>query len=108
MISAISVKDRLKNHATARGKTFQEAIKETFEHRGTGFDDIFAFTDDFLVSEIHQNRWRAFLKKKKTLINVELEEVVSLLETMLLPIVDGIKSGTVFLLKWDHTSRSWK
>ena len=89
------------------GIELKEAIRETFEHRGTGFDDIFAFTDDFLVSEIHQSRWKAFLKKKKALVNVELEKVVSLIKTMLLPIVDSIASGTEYTSKWDHTLRSW-
>lgn len=90
------------------GIELKEAIRETFEHRGTGFDDIFAFTDDFLVSEIHQSRWKAFLKKKKALVNVELEKVVSLIKTMLLPIVDSIVSDTEYTSKWDHTLRSWK
>lgn len=90
------------------GIELKEAIRETFEHRGTGFDDIFAFTDDFLVSEIHQSRWKAFLKKKKALVNVELEKVVSLIKTLLLPIVDSIVSGTEYTSKWDHTLRSWK
>lgn len=90
------------------GIELKEAIRETFEHRGTGFDDIFAFTDDFLVSEIHQSRWKAFLKKKKALVNVELEKVVSLIKTMLLPIVESIVSGTEYTSKWDHTLRSWK
>lgn len=90
------------------GIELKEAVRETFEHRGTGFDDIFAFTDDFLSSEIHQSRWKAFLKKKKALVNAELDEIVSLLKTMLLPIVDGIESGTHYSSKWDHTSRNWK
>ncbi len=98
----------LANRYDFDGIELKEAIRETFEHRGTGFDDIFAFTDDFLASEIHQNRWKAFLKKKKALINAELEEVVGLLKTMLLPIVDSIASGTEYSTKWDHTSRSWK
>lgn len=92
------------------GTELKEAIRETFEHRGTAFDDIFAFTDDFSASEIHQSRWKAFLKKKKTLVNVELEEVISLLKTMLLPIVNSIASGMEYRdpSKWDHISRSWK
>ena len=90
------------------GIELKEAIRETFEHRGTGFDDIFAFTDDFLASEIHQSRWKAFLKKKKALVNAELENVVNLLKKMLLPIVDSIASGTEYASKWDHTTRSWK
>lgn len=91
------------------GTELKEAVKETFEHRDTGFDDIFAFKNDFLASEIHQSRWRAFLKRKKALVNVELEDVVRLIKTMLLPIVDSIIRGKEYsLTTWDHTSRSWK
>ena len=32
------------------GTELKEAVRKTFEHRGTCFDDIFAFTDDFLAS----------------------------------------------------------
>ncbi len=90
------------------GMELKEAVKETFEHRGTGFDDIFAFKDDFLASEIHQIRWKAFLKKKKAMVNVELEDVVRLIKAMLLPIVDCIVRGKEYSLTWDHKSRSWK
>lgn len=90
------------------GIELKEAVCETFERRGTGLDDIFAFTEKFIGSEIHQSRWKAFLKKKKTLVNVELKEVVSLLKMLLLPIVDSIASGMENSLKWDHISRSWK
>lgn len=90
------------------GIELKEAVRETFEHRGTGFDDIFAFTEAFLESKIHQSRWKAFLKKKKVLVNAELEEVVGLLKTMLLPIVDSIARDTEYTSKWDRNSRSWK
>lgn len=90
------------------GIELKEAVRATFEHRVTGFDDMFVFTDDFLTSNIHQSRWKAFMKKKKALVNVELEDVVGLLKTMLLPIVDSIASGSEYALKWDHTSKSWK
>lgn len=90
------------------GTELEEAVRETFEHRGTGFDDIFAFTDDFLASEIHQSRWKSFLKKKRALVNAKLDDVVTILRTLLLPIVDSITSGKDYLAQWDHTSRSWK
>ena len=90
------------------GMELKEAIKETFEHRGTGFDDIFAFTDDFIASEIHQNRWKAFLKKKKALVKVELNDVVSLLRTLLLPLVDSIIDDTEYTAKWDHELKKWE
>lgn len=53
-------------------------------------------------------RRKAFLKKKKALANVELEEAVNSLKALLLPIVDSIASGTEYSSKWDYTSRSWK
>jgi predicted nucleotidyltransferase component of viral defense system len=90
------------------GAELKEAIKGTFEYRGTGFDDIFAFTDDFFESDIHQGRWKAFLKKKKALENAELVDVINLLRTLLLPIVDSIIGAKEFSAKWDHDSRSWE
>ncbi|MEE0956068.1 MAG: nucleotidyl transferase AbiEii/AbiGii toxin family protein [Eubacterium sp.] len=89
------------------GMELKEAIRETFEHRGTGFDDIYAFTDEFIVSEIHQRRWRAFLKKKKAVVNVELADVINLLRLLLLPVVDSIKENKDFSASWEHEGRKW-
>lgn len=90
------------------GTELKGAIRETFENRETDFDDIFAFDADFLASEIHQSRWKAFLRKKKALVNVELVDVVTLLKELLLPIVESITENTDFSAKWDHESLSWK
>lgn len=89
------------------GMELKEAIRETFEHRGTGFDDIYAFTDEFIASEIHQRRWRAFLKKKKAVVNVELADVINLLRLLLLPVVDSIKENKDFSASWEHEGRKW-
>ena len=86
----------------------KEAVKETFEHRGTGFDDIVAFTDEFATSELHRNRWTAFLKKKNTLIKVDLEDVVDLLRTLLFPIVESIRNNMENGAKWNHEFHSWE
>ena len=90
------------------GTELKEAIKATFEHRKTGFSDIFAFTDDFITSEIHQRRWHAFTKKKKTLLNVELLEVIDVIKAVLLPIVESIRDNKEYRLKWNHQIRSWQ
>ena len=90
------------------GTDLREAIKETFEHRGTGYDDIFAFTDDFITSEIHRNRWKAFLKKKKALVNVELNDVIDLLRAMLLPIVESITQDREYVALWNHEFKRWE
>ena len=47
------------------GAELKNAIVETFGHIGTGFDDIVAFESDFTEDVMHQNRWKAFIKKKK-------------------------------------------
>ena len=90
------------------GAELKEAVKQTFEHRGTGFDDIFAFKDEFIESEIHRSRWKAFLKKKKALVNVELEDVIKVLRRLLLPIVDTVTNNTDYSVKWDYNSYSWR
>ena len=86
------------------GAELKEAIRETFEHRRTGFDDIFAFKDDFIESEIHQSRWKSFLKKKRALVNAELGDVGDLLRALLLPIVESINSDTKYAANCDHES----
>jgi len=90
------------------GTELKEAIKATFEHRKTSFSDIFAFTDDFITSEIHQRRWHAFTKKKKTLLNVELLEVIDVIKAVLLPIVESIRDNKEYSLKWNHQIRAWQ
>ena len=90
------------------GTELKEAIKATFEHRKTSFSDIFAFTDDFITSEIHQRRWHTFTKKKKTLLNVELLEVIDVIKAVLLPIVESIRDNKEYSLKWNHQIRAWQ
>ena len=67
------------------------AIKETFNHRGTSFDDIAAFEDGFADDETRLMRWNSFVKKKKAFIKLGFEETVQLLKILLFPIVDAIK-----------------
>ena len=98
----------LANRYNLDGRELKEALREVFENRGTGFDDIFAFSDDFITSEIHQSRWRAFLKKKNALMNIELIDVVELMKRLLLPVVDSIVNDKEYTLTWDYESQSWK
>ena len=90
------------------GEELKEAIRETFEHRGTGFDDITAFEDGFAEEELHQSRWKAFLKKKKALVNVGFEEVIDLMRILLVPIVQSIGDGNEFGGSWSFEDNEWK
>lgn len=97
----------LANQYDLDGSELKEAVKGTFEHRRTGFDDIFAFKDEFTASKIHQSRWNAFLKKKKAIVNVELDEVISLLRRLLSPIVESITKDKEYVAEWNHSLRTW-
>lgn len=89
------------------GMELSESMRETFAHRGTGFEDMYALTAAFSESKIHQRRWMAFLNKKKAMVNVEFEAVIVLLRTFLLPVVDSIVEGREYLLKWDSNLQKW-
>ncbi len=97
----------LANRYNFSGQELSEAVKETFEHRKTSFEEIFAFEEAFLASNIHQKRWQAFLKRKKTLINVELDEVVAAIKRLLLPIVDSISMGIPYMATWSFGNQKW-
>lgn len=88
-------------------RELQEAFKETFEHRNTRFDDIVAFEDGFADDAIRQSRWNAFTRKKKTVIQVTLQETIDLIRSFAGPVVDGIKKDIVDTKTWNHTEKAW-
>lgn len=47
------------------------------------------------------------MKKKRALVNAELGDVVELLKTLLLPIVESITQNTEYLANWNCESQSW-
>lgn len=129
MTSAISVKDRLKNQAVASGKTFQEALTayglertiyrlsvseyvERFTLKGGVF--LYAlFEGEFAratrdIDLLARNMPNNVENMKKALVNAKLEDVVDLLKTLLLPVVESITGNNDYTTKWDHESRSWK
>ena len=90
------------------GKELTNAIKETFNHRGTSFDDIAAFEDGFADDQTRLMRWNSFVKKKKALVKLSFEETVQLLKILLFPIVDAIKKNELFERTWSHEKKMWK
>ena len=89
------------------GAELKNAIVETFGHRGTGFDDIVAFESDFTEDVMHQNRWKAFIKKKKTLPQVDFKETMEVVRTLLMPIAEASRNDSDFDKKWDKELRRW-
>ena len=89
------------------GKEMTEAVKETFEHRNTSLEEIVAFEEDFANDPLRQSRWNSFIKKKKAIITISLEEVVSTIKVFLEPISEAIKGDIAFDKSWSHNDGKW-
>lgn len=84
-----------------------ESIKETFNHRNTNFDTIVVFDNDF-IDDVMIKRWNSFVRKKKAMINISLEDTINVINNLLKPIVEVIKSNQIFSKLWNHVSLKWK
>lgn len=85
----------------------RESLLETFNHRGTSFNDVVAFDEVFVKDPIRIKQWKAFIKKKKVIDDVDLSEVILLIKTLLLPIIDSINKATFFNGRWDKKNKRW-
>lgn len=88
------------------GVKLKNAIIETFNYRGTGFDDIAAFETDFIEDTTCQKRWENFIKKKVT-VQVDFGDAIALIKSLLTPIVEAIELNLLFEKKWDKESKRW-
>ncbi len=84
------------------------AVKLTFNHRKTSFEQIEAFTDDFIYSPVNINRWQAFIKSKHILSFVSFEDTISQCKKLLLPIVESILLSANFNKVWSFVDSMWK
>lgn len=68
----------------------RNAVVETFENRKTAMTmESAAFGDEFLNDPMHQTRWNAFLKKKKALIPVSMNEAMKRIKYFVTPLLEG-------------------
>lgn len=89
------------------GNELKNAIIETFTHRETGFDDIVAFNSDFTEDPIRQERWGAFIKKKKAMVKAEFAEAIEQSKKLLMPIVEAVERNKEFHRQWDKDRKDW-
>ena len=89
------------------GEELRNAIKDTFAHRGTSFDDIVAFEPEFTADTVRQNRWNSFIKKKKAMVKVDFVEAIGQSKRLLMPIVESINKNEDFRLKWSRNKKDW-
>ena len=48
------------------------------------------------------------MRKKKTMMSVELDNVITLLRALFGPIVDSITNHTEFTMSWNHELLRWE
>ena len=89
-------------------KDLQEAIRETFVNRHTELGDIVAFEEDFTHDAVRQSRWNSFVRKKKPLEPVTLEEALEVLKQFLLPVAEQSEDKLGCNEIWDHKQLAWK
>ena len=90
------------------GKTLEEAVRETFRNRHTSFTEIAAFDPGFPEDPVRQSRWKAFVKKKRAMIPVTLEETICVIRKFLEPIAASIIADKKSEKKWNHEQQSWE
>lgn len=64
------------------GNELKQALEETFNHRQTVFDDIVAFEKKFADDSIRNDRWDAFIRKKKAMISIDFRYAVNLIRNI--------------------------
>lgn len=78
----------LGNNYSINSESLRDAIIETFNNRNTNLSiDVDAFSPDFYNSSVHITRWNSFVKKKKTEVDVSLEDTIKYIKDLVLPLI---------------------
>lgn len=87
-------------------RELKNAVIETFENRKTPMSmDSAAFGDEFLNDPMHQARWKSFLKKKKALIQISMNEAMDRIKTFVRPLLDDTAAGGT---NWNPDIGCWE
>jgi hypothetical protein len=91
------------------GPTLCEAIKKTFERRGTVLPngDPLAFTWEFSSNPQKQAQWAGFIRRMRLRDVTALAEIVEAIHAFLLPPMHAISAGEQLHLKWVYGRRRW-
>lgn len=87
-------------------RDMKSAVIETFQNRGTLMSmSTAAFGDEFVQDSLHRTRWNAFLKKKKALVQISLEETILGVKTFAEPLLEDTNTDAC---KWNPENRVWE
>ena len=82
------------------------AVTETFTNRKTPITmDTAAFSSEFLNDTMHQARWNSFLKKKKAMIPVSMNDAIIRIKTFATPLLTQAETPVT---EWDPNEGCWK
>lgn len=82
----------------------RNAVIQTFENRKTQMTmDVAAFSEEFLNDPMHQMRWKAFLKKKKALIQISMPDAMNWIKAFVCPLLEGMEKT-----KWNPKKGIWE
>ncbi|MDA8090029.1 MAG: nucleotidyl transferase AbiEii/AbiGii toxin family protein, partial [Nitrospiraceae bacterium] len=82
------------------GEKLAEAIRLTFDRRGTAMpDEAAAFTKDFI--DVKQAQWKAFIKKlKQDHVSRSFADIAAAVSAFLGPLAAALSAGTTAPAKW--------
>ena len=94
-------------HSFRYDKLYQ-AVIETFTNRKTPLTmKTAAFSDEFINDVMHQTRWNSFLKKKKALIHVSMNDAITRIKSFVRPLLDEtahLSSSAI----WNPEKECWQ
>ena len=87
-------------------ENLREAIVETFHNRKTEMTmNTAAFGEEFVNDYMHRTRWNAFLKKKRSLIQISLEVAMNRVREFVSPLLEDRNRHHLY---WAHKEEMWK
>lgn len=90
-----------------QGRDLQKAFVQTFDNRKTPLNEIVAFEDGFADDSFRKNRWKGFVKSKRVVVDLTLEEAVARIKKFLIPVVAAIRQDRILDSSWDHKVKDW-
>ena len=93
---------------TLNGSDLYNALVETFNHRNTSFNNIVAFSDDFINDPSLDKKWKSFKKKKQVNQDIDFKTVITHNMKLLLPVVEAILNEQTFKRNWNATLKDWE
>ena len=70
--------------------------------------DIVAFESGFTEDPLRRSRWNSFVKKKKAMLQVTLDETINMIRSFLQPVVEATLQQMEMPDHWSHEKLMWE